>query len=412
MRKLFMLVVFTILGLCATYGVVYVPYDCAYPCETIKISVLPSSNPVPTAWVAAATVIPGVANDGYVEVDWMQLLDLDADGIVVQENHFNSNGMLSTDLGGLYYRWFPPGDYHVPISNSIVSNGLLRIDVGQMPNYVSHWWLPRYVGIPGHRYALKMRFRVHGHIGVQLGCDFWANTYSTNAEDNSEAWLSDWYGDTNGEFVEIVSPLPPDERVMFDRSHYGFYNNGQFFVSRELVEYIGATQVYFGSDTIPMTLVGNRYVVNRNQYLPNAQVYCFRATNPIVTRWIPHAIIDHLQHPSDAIDNGIGGYNFYTMPTATVSNDEVIQLSDTFDCVVQLSANNICNISSSKPDARISQVLFYDIKGRKVYSYTTEATDNPAVLSVPLPKMPVQMLLVRVSTNTGESVLKKLTLLP
>jgi hypothetical protein len=412
MKRLLMSAFLAAGWLCAIYGITYVPYDCPYPCETIKHSVLPSTNPVPTAWVAAATVIPGEANDGYIEVDWMQLLDLDAGGVVVNENHFNDNGMLHSWLGGLYNRWFPPGDDHTQLSNSNVSDGILRIDVGTMPNNVSHWWLPRYVGIPGHSYALRMRFRVFGHIGVQLGCDFWEDTSITDPSANMEAWLSDWYGDTNGEFIEVTSPLPEAERVRFDRNHYGFYNNGQFFISRQLVEYIGATQVYYGSDTSPMTLDGDRYIVNRYQYLPNPQVYCFRITNPYVTRWIPHGIIDHLQCPEDAIDNGLGGYNFYTPPTPAVSVDDQYNPSPNFDCEVRLGADYSCIISAKNSTPQISEVSFYDLRGRRVFKCTMPTLDDNTKISVPLTRMPVQMLIVKVTTSSGESVVKKLNLLP
>ncbi|MDD4308993.1 MAG: hypothetical protein PHO32_01300 [Candidatus Cloacimonetes bacterium] len=298
------------------YSTIAVPYDCPYAMETLKEMVLPTDLQVPTPWVAAATVIPGQQNDGYVEVDWMKLLDLSNNSLVVNELHYDNSGSVPSGLGGLYNRWFT-SDVHNDMTNGYISNGLLHINVGSMPDNVSHWWLPRVWGIPGHRYALQMRVKIHGFIGIQLGCDYWGNLTDVDFNFQREAWLSDWYGDTNGEFIEITSPLPDSERIWFDSSDYGFYTNGEFYISKRMMECLGAEEVYLKQYSTPMVLEGDYYRYYTNETIYSLHTYWFYIPNPLCNRtlYIPHAVIGHLKYPADAVDNNLGGYNFYTTPT-------------------------------------------------------------------------------------------------
>lgn len=398
------------------FGEICVPYDCVYPCETLKNLTLPSDLPVPTPWVAAATVIPGQPNDGYVEVDWMQLLDLDNNNQVVNDNQFEVSGPLSPDLGGLYSRWFVT-DEHTPLSAATAEDGLLHINVGIVPNNVCHWWLPRIYGIPGHHYALKMRVKIHGNIGVQLGCDYWNNLTSVDFNYHEEAWLSDWYGDTSDQFIEITSPLSELEQVRFDRSKYGFYSNGEFFIAKEIIEYIGGTDVYLGGNTTPMTLDGEMYRIQTNQYLSAPQTYCFKVTNPYTSsphqpRWIPHAIIEHLLYPSDAIDNGMGGYNFHTSASIPVGVEDIINSNAQYGCDVYWDSDHKCKVKLTDWSNGTVLIQFFDIRGRKIHSIQQDIQSKNAEITWSVPKLPPQILLIRVSGEGRKTMVRKLTIMP
>lgn len=417
MKKILTSILFLSIWLCAMCDVVHVPYDCHAPCEAIRVPELPASHPIPVPWVAAATVIPGIANDGYVEVDWMQLIDLDQGGMVVLESHFDVDGMLSSELGGLFGRWFPPGSARTPLTNSMVQNGILRVNVGAKPDNVNHWWLAGYKGIPGHRYALKMRFRMHGHIGVQLGCDFWTVPSEDGSATLMEGWCSDWYGDTGGEFIEVTSPLPEEERIKFNRRHYGFSSEGIFYITRELMNYIGSTSAYlmYDGEEYPMTLKGDKYIADTDQWVSYMGSYYFRTTNPVQERKLPDTIydpergVDHLTYPGDVrVDNNTGTYYFHSRWQDVIFYDELNQA----ECSIWLDANNTCHIKAIRFGGRIKRAQFYDIKGRRLFSYDVPAADGQVEVSIPLPKLAVQALLVKVTASNGQSLVKKLAILP
>ena len=120
--------------------------------------------------------------------------------------------------GGQWKRhpeWFISGQPSFQPQVVRQTGGLLRIDVGQVPEHLYHGWTqPRVKALPGVRYGVIAIVRITGDARLQLGMDYWkgeSNPYNGWSEgcktsNNCEAWLSDWYGDTEGKFRLIVAP--------------------------------------------------------------------------------------------------------------------------------------------------------------------------------------------------------------
>lgn len=191
--------------------------------ETIKYSTAPQRFGAVLGWFQIATmkINHDTSIAATIEIDWERVIEITPDGVrtVVYEENYDSNGQLPATDGGLYLRepnWFPPGDYHEPITDSNVSNGILTINVGATPDRIAHWWTDRVVANENYRYAVEVRARITGELMFQIGSDYWRTLYSPHIDgwdstcqtsNNCEAWISDWYGDTNNEFITINAPL-------------------------------------------------------------------------------------------------------------------------------------------------------------------------------------------------------------
>jgi hypothetical protein len=151
-----------------------------------------------------------------IEVDYMRLIEDDpATGTkVLAENHYDidSTQGLSINQGALYDRspvWYGNDDHHVPMTNSSIQNSVLKIDMSTTPDNIAHWWTDRKPCKQGATYYVEMRVKITGQVGLQFGADFWRDMTSSWAGDNvnnREYFNSDWYGDTNGQFIVVKGP--------------------------------------------------------------------------------------------------------------------------------------------------------------------------------------------------------------
>lgn len=174
------------------------------------------------SWAQAATLSPNQSSNetAKIWVDYMRLIE-DPPGsgtqIIDEVNYDNIEAEpLSISEGGLYDRspqWYNT-DNHAPVFNSEIKDGILYIDVSKTPNNIVHWWGQRKKSTPNAKYYIEIRFKIEGKIGLQLGVDYWIDLSSDwNGWDqnclgvnNCEAWYSDWFGDTEGEFITIRVP--------------------------------------------------------------------------------------------------------------------------------------------------------------------------------------------------------------
>ena len=160
-------------------------------------------------WLQAVTLVPGEYNDGYVQVDWMKIVEKATDGgesDVYFEDYTNfPERQLDTTEGALYARypsWFA-NNHLDSMSNSIVKNGYLYVYAGQTPDRVCHWWTQRINWRPSYTYYIEIRANIHGNVAIQLGADFWKDITSGWCGlnlCNSEAHHGKWSGNTNGSF--------------------------------------------------------------------------------------------------------------------------------------------------------------------------------------------------------------------
>ena len=141
-------------------------------------------------------------------------LKINSNKNVLYEEHYDYNENVFGEAG-LYVRypnWYDPAsnDFHTQAFNMHVQNGVLSIDVSQTPDNIVHWWTPRQTVKAGAKYSVEIRLKVAGKCSVQLGSDYWRSLTSIaipNGDNNREAWISDWIGDTNSEFVTVTAPL-------------------------------------------------------------------------------------------------------------------------------------------------------------------------------------------------------------
>lgn len=111
--------------------------------------------------------------------------------------------------------WFTSGTPWLRHAVSDVHDGALRFDAHGVPEGIIHGWTTtRFAAEPGIHYFLEAEVRVTGDARLQLGMDYWkgeSSPYNGWSEgcvksNNCEAWLSDWIGDTGGEFRLVVAP--------------------------------------------------------------------------------------------------------------------------------------------------------------------------------------------------------------
>lgn len=193
--------------------------------ETLRRITPPSPFTAVLGWFQAATLSKNqIGEAARIIIDYFKLIERDANEIerIVHEEDYNISPPRPLICeptyceGGLYRRspiWFYSDD-RTSIYNSEIRDGFLVLDASVTPDKILHWWTSRVDCHPNSRYFLEARVKIEGKVGLQLGSDYWVDKYSLwsgydeNCEgvNNCEAWISDWYGDTNGQFITIRAP--------------------------------------------------------------------------------------------------------------------------------------------------------------------------------------------------------------
>lgn len=141
----------------------------------------------------------------------------DNNGNMIYERNFKGNATLGPELGGLYNRnpkWFA-NDSHTPIVEQEVFPDGLAISASSTPDKIVHWWSDRFPYDARYKYQVEMRVKIIGDVALQMGGDYWKGQSSLHngwdaecrGKNNCEAFVSDWYGDTKGEFITITREL-------------------------------------------------------------------------------------------------------------------------------------------------------------------------------------------------------------
>lgn len=156
-------------------------------------------------WFVSATLIKGQTSTGYVMVDWVEVIEEDetSERVIFREDYNQASSYFTK--GGLFERyptWFGTNDARNQMSNAFISNGYLTVKTGEQAENVSHWWLGTIPCKPNCKYFLRANVKISGSIGLLMGADYFKETTSV-FPDNTEAWISGWYGDTSGQFKTI-----------------------------------------------------------------------------------------------------------------------------------------------------------------------------------------------------------------
>lgn len=135
---------------------------------------------------------------------------------IYERNYTNYKIAPTNQYGALYLRdpWFGGNNFNEELSNTYVQNNALTISVGGTPDRVAHWWTDRFNVSSSCKYISEISFKITGAATFQVGSDWWRSTSAPYSgwdaacitSNNCEAWLSDWFSDTNGEFITIKVP--------------------------------------------------------------------------------------------------------------------------------------------------------------------------------------------------------------
>ncbi len=197
-----------------------VPHGALWKKETLRESTPPEGYHTAVGWINVATVFPCHSPDtpALVEIRAMRIIEkVDNTEEVIYTKKFESderNGFT----GALFQRypfWFGPGEGKSTQAEIFTTKGLV-INARQIPESIYHGWTdPRTRIAPGGEQRIELEVRITGNARLQLGLDYWKDFESDysgydptcQTSNNCEAWIGDWQGDTNGQFVTIRSPL-------------------------------------------------------------------------------------------------------------------------------------------------------------------------------------------------------------
>lgn len=171
-------------------------------------------------WFNGATAYPctrpGVRST--IELDRVEIIErLNGQETVIFSEDYLGDGRLTDAEGALFVRspkWFGNGQTE-QMTSAGIKNGVLTVDVTKSSDRIAHWWTKRVQAKSGARYFLSVRARISGDARLQLGADYWVSVDAPYAgyhpecksTNNCEGWISQWFGDTNGQWKTFRAPI-------------------------------------------------------------------------------------------------------------------------------------------------------------------------------------------------------------
>ncbi|OGI21513.1 MAG: hypothetical protein A2808_00550 [Candidatus Moranbacteria bacterium RIFCSPHIGHO2_01_FULL_55_24] len=198
-----------------------VPQGAIWKDETIREKNTPGDYSAVVGWINAATVLPCAVEGSKAEIE-IRSIKVIEQNIETGEEKTVREVSFGNDRkgfeGGLFKRlpeWFGPGEGDHASKLESLKDHALRISLEEASQNVYHGWTaPRAETTPGTRHIVEVEARIAGAARLQLGLDYWRdlevpyNGYDEKcqASNNCEAWISEWYGDTDGEFATLRAP--------------------------------------------------------------------------------------------------------------------------------------------------------------------------------------------------------------
>ncbi len=202
----------------------FIPDGAIWLEETIR-----RETPIPgyfalAIWAQAATIQPDQPETvtANIIVNYWKVIEIyngDSTVIYTEDYDYEDVKTFNTNEAGFYCRypkWFDTGcnDEHKQATNMSASNGFLVISMSKKSDVVLHWWTPKLPYKAGAIYCVESKLSIYGETAVQFGMDYWRtlnsgfNRFDESCEtsNNCEAWISDWVGETNGEFELVTVP--------------------------------------------------------------------------------------------------------------------------------------------------------------------------------------------------------------
>jgi hypothetical protein len=202
-----------------------IPEGAIWQKETIRRETPPDGFGAVVGWIVAATSAPCVTKQSLaqIEIKSIKILRCEKETnceTVIKEATFNGNKWPTFERA-LFPRipnWFGETEgSRVRSYKNIdkINNGVLSIDLAKISRHIYHGWTaPRSSVDQNTLYFLEVTAKITGGAKLQIGMDYWRNLNAPyngydencNGTNNCEAWISDWYGDTNGQFVTFRAP--------------------------------------------------------------------------------------------------------------------------------------------------------------------------------------------------------------
>jgi hypothetical protein len=176
--------------------------------------------PYVIGWFNGTTAYPcartGVSST--IEIDHVEIIESQngKENVIFSEEYLG-DGQLTDAEGALFIRspkWFGTGQTE-KMASADIRNGILVVDVAKSSDRIAHWWTKRVPAKAGARYFVSVRARIQGDARLQLGADYWVSAdapYSgyhpeCKGTNNCEGWVSQWFGDTKGQWKIFRAPL-------------------------------------------------------------------------------------------------------------------------------------------------------------------------------------------------------------
>ena len=202
-----------------------VPFGAQHPDEIIWRSTPESGFHAALALIQGATVTPCNTKENReatISIRMLRLIEVNPENqkekVVAETNFGQGEGGISFD-GMLYRRlprWYPDNDGGKAPENTITkTEEKVVIDLSKHPELIYHGWTnPKVEAKEGRQYIVEAEVKISGAARLQLGVDYWReidsvyNTFDSTCttSNNCEAYLSSWFGPTNGEWKTIRVP--------------------------------------------------------------------------------------------------------------------------------------------------------------------------------------------------------------
>jgi hypothetical protein len=196
------------------------PHGAIWEQETVHFEHVPEGYATLVGWINAATAVP-CSDESVVapriEIRTLRLIARNAAGDerVLAEidprerEHF---------VGRLFPRvpeWFGETEGKSEVAIASVQAEALALELGHAPLRVYHAWTePRITIDPADQHFIELEASITETARLQFGVDYWRDLRSDyagwdatcSASANCEGWVSDWYGNTDGEFRTFRAP--------------------------------------------------------------------------------------------------------------------------------------------------------------------------------------------------------------
>lgn len=196
------------------------PQGAIWEKETIHWEHVPANYFTLVGWINATTAVPCADEDAVtprVEIRKIRIIARDTGGRETVAAEIDPRD-TDTFVGRLFPRvpeWFGETEGRNEKNIATRTDDRLSLDLGQVPLRVYHGWTePRIWIEPNRQYLLEIEANISETARLQVGIDYWRDQNgdytgwdgTCEHSANCEGWVSNWYGNTYGEFQTFRAP--------------------------------------------------------------------------------------------------------------------------------------------------------------------------------------------------------------